>query len=196
MSVVGVVLAGGRSSRFGRDKALLEIDGETLLQRTVARLREACGEALIIGPPERGQQAPDTPVVQDEIPGIGPLGGIATALRARPGRSVLVVAVDMPFLSVPLLRHLAGMAAEADVVLPVVGGRGQQLHAVYGPACLPAIEGQIAAGDYKIDRFFPSVRLRRVDEAELRRFDPGLRAFQNVNTPEAWAAARAEQRGG
>ncbi len=195
MSVVGVVLAGGRSSRFGRDKALLEIGGQTLLQRSVVSVRDACGEALIVGPPERGQQAPGTPVVQDEIPGIGPLGGIATALRARSGRSALVVAVDMPFLSVPLLRHLVELAGEADVVLPVVGGRGQQLHAVYGPACLPAIEAQIAAGDYKIDRFFPSVRLRRVDEAELRRFDPSLRAFQNVNTPEAWAAAQADLRG-
>lgn len=195
MSVVGVVLAGGRSSRFGRDKALLEIGGETLLQRTVATVRAACGAALIVGPLERELQAPGTPVVQDDLPSIGPLGGIATALRGQRGSAVLVVAVDMPFLKVELLRHLIALASEADVVLPVVDGRGQQLHAVYGPRCLPEIEQQIAGGDYKIDRFFPRVRVRRVDEAELRQFDPGLRAFQNVNTPAAWEAVLAELSG-
>lgn len=192
MPVVGVVLAGGRSSRFGRDKALLQLGGETLLQRTVTTLRAACGETLIVGPPERAAQAPGTPVAQDDLPGIGPLGGIATALRARPDRAVLVVAVDMPFLNVALLRHLAGLSGGADVVLPVVDGRGQQLHAVYGPGCLPAIEAQIARGDYKIDRFFPTVRVRRVEEVELRPFDPELRAFQNVNTPAAWEAVLAQ----
>jgi molybdopterin-guanine dinucleotide biosynthesis protein A len=195
MSVAGVVLAGGRSSRFGRDKALLAIGGETLLQRTVATVRAACGEALIVGPAERRVQAPGTAVVEDDFPGIGPLGGIATALRALPGRAVLVVAVDMPFLNIALLRHLAALSSDVDVVLPVVDGRGQQLHAVYGPNCLPPIEAQIARGDYKIDRFFPNVRVRRVEEAELRRFDPSLRAFQNVNTPAAWEAALAELRG-
>jgi len=77
-------------------------------------------------------------------------------------------------------------------VLPVVDGRGQQLHAVYGQACVPRIEAQIAAGDYKIDRFFPHVRVRRVEEAELRCFDLALRSFQNVNTPALWQAALAE----
>jgi len=195
MSVVGVVLAGGRSSRFGRDKALLEIGGETLLQRTVATLRAACGDVLIVGPPERGIQAPGTPVLQDERPGVGPLGGIATALRARPGAAALVVAVDMPFLNLALLKQLVALSVDADVVLPVVDGRGQQLHAVYGQRCLAEIDAQIATGDYKIDRFFSNIRVRRVEEAELRRFDPMLRAFQNVNTPAAWEAALAELRG-
>ncbi|HEY7294732.1 MAG TPA: molybdenum cofactor guanylyltransferase [Dehalococcoidia bacterium] len=190
--VAAAVLAGGRSSRFGRDKALLEIGGETLLQRTVATLQAAVGDVLIVGPPERAEQAPGFAVVQDELPGIGPLGGIYTALRARPGRSVVTVAVDMPFLNAALLRHLVALASDADVVLPIVDGRGQQLHAVYGPATLPWIEAQIASGDYKIDRFFPHVRVHRVEEQELRRFDPALRSFQNVNTPELWEAALAE----
>ncbi|HLZ70982.1 MAG TPA: molybdenum cofactor guanylyltransferase [Dehalococcoidia bacterium] len=195
MPVVGVVLAGGRSARFGRDKALLELGGQTLLLRTLAALRPATDSLLIVGPPERARQAPGVAVVKDVWPGIGPLGGIATALRARPGSHVLAVAVDMPFLNTTLLGQLAAFATQADVVLPVVAGRGQQLHAVYGPGCLPPIEAQIAAGDYKIDRFFPQVRVRRVEEAELRAFDPGLRSFDNVNTPELWQAALAELRG-
>ncbi len=189
--ITGAIMAGGRSSRFGSDKALLEYGGQILLQRTAGVLRNAGLDVLIVGPPERGEQAPGVAAVQDEYPGIGPLGGICTALHARP-HGVLAVAVDMPFLSAPLLRYLASLAAEADVVLPIVDGRGQQLHAVYGPACLPHIEAQIARGDYKIDRFFGHVRVRRVEEPELRRFDPELRSFRNINTRESWQALLGE----
>lgn len=192
MPLVGVVLAGGQSSRFGSDKALLEVDGRTLLQRTVATLHALTDDVIVLGPPARANQVRAVQVLQDEIPGIGPLGGIYTALRARPDTHALIVAVDMPFLSAALLRFLAALADEADVVLPIVGGRGQQLHALYGPACLAQISAQIAAGDYKIDRFFPLVTVRRVTETEMRPFDPALDSFRNVNTPDLWAAALRE----
>lgn len=197
MSISGVVLAGGRSSRFGRDKALLDAGNGTLLQRTVNTLRVVTQDVLVLGPPERASQLATTAsveVLQDDIANLGPLGGICTALRARPGSAILVVAVDLPFLSAPLLRHLASLADSADVVLPIVGGRGQQTHAVYGPACLVHIEPQLAGGDFKIDRFFPQVHVRRVEEEELRLFDPALDSFRNVNTPDAWLEALAELR--
>jgi molybdopterin-guanine dinucleotide biosynthesis protein A len=186
MRVVGAVMAGGLSTRFGRDKALLEIGGETLLRRTVRVLKEVTGEVLVLGPPERAKQVSGVTVVQDSKPGTGPLGGIATALATRRGDAVLAVAVDMPFLNATLLGYLVRLAEDADVVLPVAEGRGQQLHAVFGPASLPHIEEQMLRGDFKIDRFFPLVRVRRVEEDELLALDPGLRSFRNVNTTEAW----------
>jgi molybdopterin-guanine dinucleotide biosynthesis protein A len=195
MSDAGVsatVMAGGRSSRFGRDKALLEVNGQTLLQRTVATLQQIAGDVLVLGPAERAEQVAGVEVLQDALPGIGPLGGIYTALRARPGRALLVVAVDLPFLDAALLRFLLALRSDADVVLPVVEGRGQQLHAIYGPDCLAPIAAQIARGDYKIDRFFPEVRVRRVEEEVLRTIDPLLDSFRNVNTPELWQEALAE----
>src|SRR5581483_8166172 len=115
-----------------RDKALLSVNGRTLLQRTVATLAQVAGDVLVLGPPERAAQVSGVQVAQDLIPGIGPLGGIYTALRTRTGSAALVVAVDMPFLNAGLLRYLVGLSLEADVVLPIVEGRGQQLHAVYG----------------------------------------------------------------
>src|SRR5581483_8996521 len=99
MRVVGAVMAGGRSTRFGRDKALLELDGETLLSRTVRTLSQATDEVLVVGPPERAGQVAGVTVLQDGLLGAGPLAGIATALSARPGDAVLAVAVDMPFLN-------------------------------------------------------------------------------------------------
>jgi len=191
MMMTAVILAGGKSARFGHDKALLEIGGQTLLQRTVSTMRLVTADVIVLGPPERAQQAAGVEVLQDAMPGIGPLGGILTALQARPGGAIFAVAVDMPFLSAPLLSLLIEAAADVDIVLPVVDGRGQQLHAVYGPGCLPFVRAQIAAGDYKIDRFFGKVRVKRIHEAVLRTIDPHLDAFRNVNTPALWEAALA-----
>jgi molybdopterin-guanine dinucleotide biosynthesis protein A len=186
----GAVMAGGRSSRLGRDKALLAIDGETLLLRTLRTLRVVTSEQIVVGPPERAAQAGGARVVPDAYPGVGPLGGIYTALRATAGEYVLVVACDMPFLNPVLLEHLLRLAPGHDIVLPRTGGRGEQLHAVYRRTCLDPIQQQLAAGDYKIDRFFAGMAVRYVDEDELRQLDPDLRSFWNVNTPEDWAEAQ------
>lgn len=186
LHVTGAVIAGGRSSRLGRDKALLQIDGETLLARAVRLVGQVCAETIVVGPRERAGVVPATRVVPDEQPGIGPLGGIASALRATGRQHVLVVATDLPLLSVPLLRHMVALATEADVVIPRVAGRTQQLHAVYSARCLPYIDRQIASGDYKIDRFFPLVRVRELGEDDVQRFDPALHTFLNINTEADW----------
>ncbi len=184
--VTGAVLAGGRSSRLGRDKALIEVGGETLLARAVRILSGVCGEVLVIGPPERRAVVPGVRVVVDERPGVGPLGGIATALRAMRGDRLLAIATDMPLLNPDLLRYLLALAPEHDVTIPRVEGRTQQLHAVYARSCLPAIDEQLARDDFKIDRFFAQVRVRIVEEDEVRRFDPDLRSFRNINTEDDW----------
>lgn len=191
MDAAGAVMAGGKSRRLGRDKALLAINGETLLQRALRILSEVTSQQLVIGPPERRAQAGTAQVFPDEYPESGPLGGIYTALRAADYARVLVVACDMPFLNAGLLRYLRDQCEGYDVVLPRVGGRGEQLHAVYTKACLEPIRRQLDSGDFKIDRFFGEVRVRTVDEDELHRFDPELRSFRNINTAEDWAQAEA-----
>lgn len=190
-TVTGGVLAGGRSTRLGRDKALLEVNGEPLLARAVRILSSVCGEVLVVGPREREAVVPGVRVMPDERPGIGPLGGIATALRATRGDRLLAVATDMPLLNVDLLRYLIELSPGFDVTIPRVDGRTQQLHAVYARTCLSVIDDQLARDDFKIDRFFARVRVRIVEEDEVRRFDPELRSFRNVNTEEEWQAVRA-----
>jgi molybdenum cofactor guanylyltransferase len=184
-------MAGGKSRRFGQDKALLTIHGETLLARALRILAEVTRERLIIGPPERAAQAGGAPVIPDEFPETGPLGGIYTALHAAANDWLVVVACDMPFLNPDLLRYLLSLAPDSDVVLPAPEGHGEQLHAVYRRSCLDAIRRQIESGDYKIDRFFAQVSVRLVGRDELRSVDPDLRSFRNVNTPEEWAEAQS-----
>lgn len=185
--VTGVVLAGGRSSRFGRDKALLELDGEPLLSRAARILSEVAAELLVMGPPERAALAPDARILPDERPGDGPLPALAAALRAMRGDRMIAVATDMPLLNIDLLRALLERSEGYDVIVPRVGGRTQQLHAVYTRACLPVIEAQLERGDLKIDRFFGDVRTLVIEEDEIARLDPRLLSFRNINTEEDWA---------
>ena len=184
------ILAGGRSSRLGRDKALLELGGEPLLARAVRLLRAVVDEVIVVGPAERAAVVPGVRIVPDERPGVGPLGGIASALRATEAPYLLVVATDMPLLNVDLLRYLLSLAPGHDIVLPRVEGRTQQLHAVYSRACLPLIDAQLARDDFKIDRFFAQARVRLVEEDEARRFDPDLLSFRNINTEADWQAVQ------
>jgi molybdopterin-guanine dinucleotide biosynthesis protein A len=182
----GVVLAGGRSSRFGRDKALLELHGETLLARAVRILSTVADEVLVLGPPERAAQAPGVRVIPDERPGDGPLPALATALREMRGERMIAIATDMPLLNPALLRHVLDRSAGYDVAVPRVGGRTQQLHAVYARACLPAIESQLQRDDLKIDRFFATVRTLVIEEDEVAAIDPHLLSFRNINTEADW----------
>lgn len=185
-TITGVVLAGGRSSRFGRDKALLELDGETLLARAVRTLSAVAGEVLVLGPEHRAGQVPGARVIPDERPGDGPLPALATALRAMRGKRMIAVATDMPLVNPVLLQHLLDRSVGYDVTVPRVGSRTQQLHAVYARSCLPAIESQLQAGDLKIDRFFGAVRTLVIEEDEIASFDPSLLSFRNINTEADW----------
>jgi molybdopterin-guanine dinucleotide biosynthesis protein A len=125
-------------------------------------------------------------LLRDERPGEGSLMGIYSGLKAARFSHALVVACDMPFLSLPLLRHMATLADGYDVVIPRLGGKSEPLHAIYGNACLPAMSRLLDSGGRQIIAFFPEVRVRYVEEPEVDVLDPLHLSFLNVNTPEDW----------
>ena len=192
--VSAAILAGGRSRRMGRHKALLDFDGLTLLERTartLEMLRPAVQEVFVVGEwPE--YQALTLRIVPDDFPNAGPLGGLATALRAARSNRVLVVACDMPRLSERLLAAMLDAVGDEQVLVPLVRDtegvpRYEALHAIYERGCLPSIEDRIRAGDLKATSFYPFVTVREVDEEWLRAHDPDLGSLTNVNTPEELA---------
>ncbi len=188
-----MVLAGGQSRRLGTDKALLPILGRPLIVRAVASLGELTDDLLVVtnSPARYEQLGLPARFVADEQPGYGSLMGVYTGLKQARYPHALVVACDMPFLSLPLLRYMVSLAAGCDVVVPAVGDWLEPLHAIYGKACLGPIERMLEAGERKIVRFFPEVRVRVVQEAEIDRLDPQRLSFLNVNTPEDWDTIRA-----
>jgi len=123
--------------------------------------------------------------VQDLYPGAGPLGGIYTGMVASRTDINAAVASDMPFLSTPLLRHLAELLPGYDVVIPVLQEDYliEPLHAVYSKSCLPAMKSQLEAGKFSIRQVFRQLKVRYADEAECRQYDPQLLSFFNINVP-------------
>jgi len=190
-----VILAGGISRRLGRDKAVEPFGDETLLHRVARRASEAVGSndvVIVVAQEGQAERAPsDIPhrLVVDALPGTGTLGGIYTGLEAACNEWALVVACDMPFLSAPLLRYMAGLRNNADAIVPVISGRSEPTHALYSRRCIPAISQRLQAGQLKAAGFLDLVRVRHIDEDEARRFDPELISFFNVNRPEDLARA-------
>lgn len=183
-----VVLAGGKSSRLGADKALLELDGQPLIARTVQALATLSDDLIVVtNTPERfdplGLAAR---LVTDERPDEGSLMGIYSGLKVARHPHAVVVACDMPFLSLPLLRYMLSLAPDYDVVVPRLAGMLEPLHAVYSRACLPWMARLLDEGRRRIVAFFPHVRVRHAEEDEIDRFDPLHLSFVNVNTPQDW----------
>ena len=187
--VTAIVLAGGRSRRLGLDKALLRLDDETLLEATVKKAATLSDEVIVAGGPFP-YPLPSARLVADVYPGCGPLSGIHAGLSAASSFHSLVVACDMPFLNMELLRCMVEMAPGYDVVIPHLGDKLEPLHAIYSKNCLGPIEGLIERGDFKIIHFFPEVRVRYLEREEIERFDPKHLSFLNINTPEDLEQAR------
>jgi molybdopterin-guanine dinucleotide biosynthesis protein A len=183
-----VILAGGKSKRLGQDKALLRVEGQTLLARTVHTLAALSDDLVVVAnhPDRYGTLALPVRLVPDERPGFGSLMGIYSGLRAARQPHVLVVACDMPFLNMDLLRFMLSLAHGQDVVVPRLGDFLEPLHAIYSRACLLPIAGQLEQKRRQIIGFFDQVRVRYVEEDEIDRFDPQHLSFMNVNTPQDW----------
>lgn len=164
--------------------------GRTLIEDTAAKLAGLTDDLFVVA----NDAAFAVAVARREpdlYPGAASLGGIYTAVAQARHERVVVVGCDMPFLSVRLLRRLIELSQDVDVVAPRIEGYPEPLHAVYARACLAPMRSRIAAKRLKIVGFFADVRVRYVDEPELRQLDPNLRSFRNVNTPELVRAALA-----
>lgn len=197
-SVSAVVLAGGRSRRLGQDKSLLVVDGQPLITRTVAKLTALSDDLVVVtNSPERYEPyALPVRFVPDERRGVGALMGVYSGLKAARHSHALVVACDMPFLNVSLLRYMQGLvifqptAERRDVIIPRIGGFLEPLHAVYGKTCMPVMERLLEQGQRQIIAFFPDVQVRYVEGQEIDRHDPLHLSFVNVNTQEDWLRVR------
>ncbi|NNK49379.1 MAG: molybdenum cofactor guanylyltransferase [Gemmatimonadetes bacterium] len=187
--ILGVVLAGGRSRRYGSDKAFAELGGVSLVQRAARTLMPLVDRVVVVANDLDRHSAEEQTVRPDLVSGIGPLGGLHTAVAwaAEEGmRGAVVLATDMPFVPTPLLEDLASTLEPGAAVLPASRGpRGfEPLCAAYDVGCLPAIEAAIEKGDRAVISFLPAVDLRIVELARVSSYGDPDTMFFNVNRPE------------
>lgn len=188
-AVTAFVLAGGKSTRMGSDKAFVVLDGKTLLERALQAARSVTQDVLIVGASSKFSAY--APVVEDVFLDRGPLGGIHAALSATATDLNVILAVDLPFVEEAFLRFLLKAAQETNAmaVVPRAAGGWQPLCAVYRKVFGQPAEQFLKAGRNKIDWLFGPVPILTIPEQEIMRAGFSLDMFRNINTREELEAA-------
>jgi len=190
VKTTGIILAGGKNLRMGQNKALLEVHGQRMIDRTKNLFLEIFDEVLLVTNSPLDYLDLNLRVVTDLYREKGALGGIFTGLFHSSHSHAFVAACDMPFLNKNLIRHLVALSPGYDIVIPKTDDGFQPLHAIYSQKCLPFMEDLLRQGNLKIIDFFPRVRKRDVPAEEIFPFDPELISFLNINTPEDLARVK------
>jgi molybdopterin-guanine dinucleotide biosynthesis protein A len=188
LTIAGYVLAGGGSTRFGRDKALVGVGGKPMLARMIEILQDATKKAKVVA--SRGKyEAFGVEIVEDRWPGEGPLGGIVTALEDAVGNDAqpawnLIVSCDMPFLTPEWMRYMAMRAASspAQVILPRSSSGPEPLCACWRTDAAETLRAGFEGGVRKVTGGVALLRSEVLDEADWKRFDSAGRLFWNMNT--------------
>ena len=190
--VTGLILAGGKSTRFGSDKASAFLRGRSLLQWAVSAVGPEVTAVVIVK--AAGQRLPaieacvPITVVEDQYEGLGPLAGLVTGFAAIRTALCFATSCDAPLLQASVIRLLASRADEADVVVPFVGGFMQPLAAIYRvAACAPVFGEDLHANKLRIVPAYSRLRTVVVNEDDLVAVDPELLSFRNANRPERLA---------
>jgi molybdenum cofactor guanylyltransferase len=204
MSCCGFVQAGGGSTRFGTDKALVKLAGKTMLQQTAELLATVCDQVSIVSPPRKYENLP-WPTLEDRWPGEGPLGGILTVLlhaselarshqaqNTGHGSRSLILSCDMPFLTQEFLTFLSERASltNAQVAVPLSESGLEPLCACWRADAAPAIQAAFDSGIRRVTEAMKHLSVEVLDESAWKRFDTHNRLFWNMNTPADYEEAR------
>lgn len=196
--MTSIILAGGKSSRLGRNKAFELLREQKLIYRVIYSLASLSSEIIIVtaqgGKDIRIPPKSNAKIVVDLYPSCGPLAGIHSGLTHASSSHSLIVACDMPFLNRSLLRYQMSIAPGFDVVIPSLEGHFEPLHAVYSKKCLRQIEAMLEDGLFSVNDLLPRVNVRYnvryVEREEIERFDPDHMSFFNLNTDTDLQKAR------
>jgi molybdopterin-guanine dinucleotide biosynthesis protein A len=182
-SVTAVILAGGKSSRMGQNKALLQIGGIPLIQRVQELLAKIFSKIVLSTAAENAYPQLQLPEIVDHYPETGPLGGITTVLES--GLSpIFCVACDMPFLNQNLIEFQCNITDCCVAVIPVWENHPQVLHGLYRKDLLSAFHSGLKEEHHKITDWLEEAPVCYLLEEEIRRFDPAGLSFRNINTPD------------
>jgi len=185
--ITGVILAGGNSTRMGRNKALLDFKGRPLIETVFRTMTELFAEVVVVtNSPEEYAFLP-CPKIADIFVGGGSMAGIHAGLTWSRTPRIFAVACDMPYLDGGVIRGLAGLLGDEPVLVPETDGGLEPLHAFYSKIALPALEEGLAADRKKIIDLLQVMGARVVPVTEVAKLSPGFASFRNVNSPEEYS---------
>lgn len=187
--VTAVVLAGGGSTRMGKNKALLNLGNRTMIERIVEPLKNIFKDITVVtNNPEEYNMLKGVQLIGDciEIEEKNSLVGLYSGLKASCTSHVFVIACDMPFINNELIKSMINIIGTEDVLIPFVGGHYQPLHAIYKKTCLPEFEKLLEIKCYKIADAFLSLNINKINEQYIRNLDPTMSCFENINTLEQY----------
>jgi molybdopterin-guanine dinucleotide biosynthesis protein A len=190
--MTGIVLIGGESRRFGQDKVIARIGEKRLIELVLGVIQPLFAEIILIGHKREGFE--ELEIVEDLIPGCGPMGGIYTALCVADSPSCFVFAADMPNLKAGLIQYMLSLAQDYDVIIPAWSKGIEPLHAIYRKNILPVLALHIRRRWLKIERFLAQVSVKRVDEETITAYGWPEVIFANINTPHDFSVISKQRR--
>lgn len=178
------IIAGGKSGRFGSDKSLYVFNGKPMISHAYDAIKPVFEEVFIIATAGEKFSFLEAKIIPDIIPGLGPIGGIYTALQTLTADRIFVFPCDMPYLNTGFIRFMTEIPDIYDIIVPEVNGYYQPLHAIYSKNCSAGIKRQIDLEDYRISGFYEGHTIRAVGESEIGFYDDPLSMFRNINFRE------------
>jgi len=183
--MTGIILAGGKNSRMGVNKAFLKVDGIRLIDNILSVYQRIFSEILIVtNDPFLYIEFPEINIVTDIYKGKGSLGGIYTGLFYAKYDYSFITACDMPYLNADFILFIINQIDRHDIIVPELPEGFQALHAIYSRRCLPAINKMILEDRLKISGLYKEMRLLKITEDKIKPFNKEERLFFNINTPE------------
>ncbi|MCP4267879.1 MAG: molybdenum cofactor guanylyltransferase [Candidatus Brocadiaceae bacterium] len=191
--MTAVILAGGKSSRMGSNKAFLKLKGQTFIELQIELLRKLFDKIVISANTPSEYEYLNLPIIKDLYPDKGPLAGIYTSLINSSSLYTFMLACDMPFVELGLIKHLQDLTQNYDVVIPKSKKGLEPLHAFYSKSCIDPIKKELDANNLRIISFFPHVNVKIVELDSLTVSDSFNNSIKNLNTMEEYEGAKDDE---
>ncbi|OPY08394.1 MAG: putative molybdenum cofactor guanylyltransferase [Syntrophus sp. PtaB.Bin001] len=192
--MTGIILAGGKNSRIGKNKAFLEIAGERLIDQTIRIFRQLFPEVILVTNEPHLYLNQDVTLVTDIYKEKGPLGGLYAGLFYASFEKAFLSACDMPYLNIEFIRYMMERAEGYDIVIPETSEGYFPVHAVYSRRCLPSIKGLLIKNRLKMTGCFKGARVLFIPESVIKSYDPEEKMLLNINTDQDLQQVLAIQR--
>jgi molybdopterin-guanine dinucleotide biosynthesis protein A len=183
-NVTGIILAGGKSSRMGKDKALIKYGDETFMSNSLKKLNELFDETIVVADNVGKYNIKNVKIINDIYTGKGPMGGIHAALKAAGNDWIFVIPCDMPMWEPHLAEEILKHRLDNDIVVPLFNNRKEPLFALYKKTCIPKIEECLKNNIIKVIELYPLVRTNYFDLGNIYTMEECSKSFLNINTPE------------